>query len=203
MKRQVSTEWSPRVLATPLRAALGLAFAGLLATGAHAQLAPNSGAPVDITADELEAISSRCLSIWRGNAEALQDTSRLRARIINVYAKPKPGGGEGLGRCGVTDRLEAEGDVYYVTPEQTVKGDRAVYTADTDTIVMTGNVIAVQGKSVARGERMTVQVKSGQVQMESNVKGRGRPGRPRGVFYSEEQPARSSTPATPAPPVRR
>ena len=61
----------------------------------------------------------------------------------------------------------------------------------------------MQGKSVARGERMTVQVKSGQVQMESNVKGRGRPGRPRGVFYSEEQPARSSTPATPAPPVRR
>ena len=201
MKRQATHGASPRVLGTPLRAALGLAFAGLLATGADAQLAANSGAPVDITADEGEVISSRCLSIWRGNAEALQDTSRLRARIINVYAKTKPGAGEGLGRCGVTDRLEAEGDVYYVTPEQTVKGDRAVYTADTDTIVMTGNVIAVQGKSVARGDRLTVQVKSGQMQMETNIKGRGRPGRVRGVFYSEEKPAAS--PAAPAPPVRR
>lgn len=201
MKRQVSTGQSPRVLGTPLRAVLGLAFAGLLATGADAQLASNSSAPIDITSDESEVISSRCLSIWRGNVEALQDTSRLRARVINVYSKPRPGGGEGLGRCGVTDRLEAEGDVYYVTPQQTVKGDRAVYTADNDTIVMTGNVIAVQGKSVARGDRMTVQVKNGQMQMETNVKGRGRPGRVRGVFYSEEKPAAS--PAAPAPSVRR
>ena len=59
----------------------------------------------------------------------------------------------------------------------------------------------MQGKSVARGDRMTVQVKNGQMQMETNVKGRGRPGRVRGVFYSEEKPAAS--PAAPAPSVRR
>ena len=181
-------------------AALGVTLGLVLAAGgAQAQLSANSSAPVDITADEGEVISSRCLSIWRGNAEALQDNSRLRARIINVYASPKPGGGEGLGRCGATERLEAEGEVYYVTPEQTVRGDRATYTASTDTIVMTGNVIAVQGgKSVARGDRLTVQVKSGQMQMETNVKGRGRPGRVRGVFYPEEKPAATPRPAAPA-----
>ncbi len=192
-----------------LRVALGLAAAAALVSAAPvaswAQLAPDSKAPVDITADEGEVISSRCLSIWRGNAEALQDTARLRARIINVYATPKPGAGEGLGRCGTTERLEAEGEVYYVTPEQTVRGDKAVYTTSTDTIVMTGNVIAVQGKSVARGERLTVQVKNGQMQMETNVKGRGRPGRVRGVFYSDDKPAAPPTaaPAAAAPAVRR
>jgi lipopolysaccharide export system protein LptA len=186
-----------RAIGTAPHLAIGaLAAASLLvaAAPAGAQLSSNSSAPVDITADEGEVISSRCLSIWRGNAEALQDTSRLRARVINVYAKPKPGTtDQGLGRCGATERLEAEGEVYYVTPEQTVRGDKAVYTADNDTIVMTGNVIAVQGKSVARGDRLTIQVKSGQLQMESSVKGRARPGRVRGVFYSEETP-----PAAPA-----
>jgi lipopolysaccharide export system protein LptA len=181
-----------------IRNAVGLGLASLMAVCAApaiAQLSSDSSAPVDITSDEGEVISSRCLSIWRGNAEALQDTSRLRARVINVYAKPRPGGGTGSGRCGATDRLEAQGDVYYVTPEQTVHSDNAIYTADTDTIVMTGNVIAVQGKNVARGERLTIQVKNGQLQMETGVKGRGKPGRVRGVFYSEE--------SSPAAPVRR
>jgi lipopolysaccharide export system protein LptA len=183
-----------------IRTAAGLGLASLLAAAAapaFAQLSGDSSAPVDITADEGEVVSSRCLSIWRGNAEALQDTSRLRARVINVYAKPRPGAAgssSGPGRCGATDRLEAQGDVYYVTPEQTVRSDNAIYTADNDTIVMTGNVIAVQGKNVARGERLTIQVKSGQVQMETSIKGRGKPGRVRGVFYSQD----NATPAAPA-----
>lgn len=169
-------------------AALAAVAAACAAPGiASAQLATGSKAPVDITADEGEVVNSQCLSIWRGDAEALQATTRMRAHEIRVYATPKPGmAANAQGRCGATSRMEAEGEVFYVTPTQTVRGDRAVYTADNDVIVITGGVVATSGQSVARGERMTVQVKTGQVQMESPVKGRGKPGRVRGVFYPED-----------------
>ena len=159
---------------------------------ALAQLATGSNAPVDITADEGEVINSQCLSIWRGDAEALQATTRLRAQEIRVFAAARPGSAPNAqGRCGATQRLEADGNVYYVTPAQAVRGDRAVYVAESDTITITGGVIATQGKSVARGDRMTVKVKTGEVQLESTVKGRGKPGRVRGVFYPDQagQPA--------------
>jgi lipopolysaccharide export system protein LptA len=169
-------------------AALAAAAAAFAAPGlASAQLATGSKAPVDITADEGEVINSQCLSIWRGDAEALQATTRLRAHEIRVYGTPKPSvAANSRNGCGATNRMEAEGEVYYVTPTDTVRGDRAVYTADNDTIVITGGVVASRGQSVTRGDRMTVQVKTGQVQMESSAKGRGKPGRVRGVFYPDD-----------------
>lgn len=169
-------------LAVPILLALALT-----AGPAAAQLATGSNAPVDITADEGEVINSQCLSIWRGDAEALQATTRLRAQVIRVFSSPKAGvAANSQGRCGATQRLEAEGEVYYVTPAQAVRGDRAVYVAETDTITITGGVVVTQGRSVARGDRMTVKVKTGQVNLESSVKGRGKTGRVRGVFYPSE-----------------
>ena len=73
--------------------ALGLLLGGLClagAGGAVAQLAPSSNAPVDITADQLEVQNQKCLAIYSGDAEALQDTSRLRANTINIYNKTLP-----------------------------------------------------------------------------------------------------------------
>jgi lipopolysaccharide export system protein LptA len=179
-------------LAVPALLALALA-----AGPAAAQLATGSSAPVDITADEGEVINSQCLSIWRGDAEALQADTRLRAQVIRVFSSPKAGvAANSQGRCGATQRLEADGEVYYVTPSQAVRGDRAVYVAETDTITITGNVVVTQGRSVARGDRMTVKVKTGQVNLESTVKGRGKPGRVRGVFYPSETSDGDAAPAS-------
>ena len=169
----------------------------LLATPAAAQIAQNSDAPVDLTADELEVVNAQCLAIWRGAAEALQDTSRLRADVLKIYNRPGAAGKSGTtgSNCGGVQKIEAQGNVYYVTPQQRVRGDVATYDKVSDTIVMTGDVVAVQGKNVLRGERMIIHVKSGEAQMQTNVKGPNRPGRVRGVFYpSDKQPA-----AQPAP----
>src|SRR5690606_39311506 len=65
--------------------AVAAATVALLAGPASAQLARNSDAPVDITADELEVLNTQCLSIWRGSAEALQDQSRLRADVLKTF----------------------------------------------------------------------------------------------------------------------
>ena len=91
-------------------------------------------------------------------------------------------------------RVEAEGEVFYVTPKQTVRGDRATYDYASNTIVVTGNVIAIQGQDVARGDRMVVNTKTNDVRMESSTKGAGKKNRVRAVVY----PSTSSDGAKPA-----
>ena len=163
-----------------------VATALILASGAaYAQTANDSSAPVDVSADEQEVINSQCKQIFRGNVEVLQDKARLRAAVISVYNKRKPGG-SGSGSCGEAERLEADGDVFYVTADQTVRGDHAVYNYSSDTIVITGDVIVVRGRDVARGDKMTVQTKTNDVKLESSVKGRGKPGRVRSVIYPDD-----------------
>jgi lipopolysaccharide export system protein LptA len=162
---------------------------------AGAQLAPSSSAPIDITADNGTLTNATCEATWSGAAEALQGTSRLRANVIKAYLKKKPPGANGQLDCGATDRIEADGNVFYVTPDQVARGDHAVYTADNDQIVMTGNVIVVQGKNVVRGDRMTIKVATREVELDSAAKGRGTPGRVRGVFYPNQPGAPGSTPA--------
>ena len=164
-----------------------VAAALLAAQPAAAQLAANSNAPVDITADELEVVQGQCSSVWKGSAEALQDTSRLRADVLRAFFVPKPkssapapAGAASSSACGDLLRMEAEGSVYYVTPDQRVRSNRAVYEANTDTITMTGDVVAVQGQNVLRGDRMVFNTKSGQGQVMGG--GKGGKSRPRGVF---------------------
>ena len=163
----------------------------LAATPAVAQIAPSSNAPVDVTADELEVQNQDCLAIWRGSAEALQDQSRLRANVLNIYNKRgsgtrSAGPSMGGGNCGALDRMEADGNVYYVTPSQVIKGDHAVYMADSRTITVTGDVVATQGKNVLTGTKLVVNTDTGQATMVSNVQGRSKSGRVRGVFYPNQ-----------------
>ncbi len=100
--------------------------------------------------------------------------------------------------------MEADGSVYYVTPDRVVKGDHAVYSADSKTIVVTGQVVVAQGKNVSAGTRLTINTDLGQATMESSVKGRGALGRVRTVLYpSTEGPAGAPTnlePPKPPPP---
>lgn len=178
---------------TPLTIALGLA--ALAAAGpAAAQLARNSNAPVDITADELEVVQGQCQAVWRGSAEALQETSRLRADVLRIYSRTGPAKqGSANPSCGDVERMEAEGSVYYVTPDQRVRSNSATYTAATETIVMVGDVIAAQGQNVLRGERMVINTQTGQGQMLGQTKGRNTPNRVRGVFYPKADGAAQST----------
>lgn len=180
--------------AAGLAASLLVALAGVVP--AQAQLAQDSGAPIDMTADELEVVNTQCLAIWRGSAEALQDNARLRANVLKIYNKARSTarGGAAGGGCGALDRIEAQGSVYYATPTQRVRGDNAVYNADADTITFTGDVVATQGANVLRGRRLVIQVSTGQAQMESDVKGANKPGRVRGVFYPDQQQAQPAAP---------
>jgi lipopolysaccharide export system protein LptA len=182
MEMGARTLWSPTA---PFIAAIAAACLSL-ATSAAAQLDTRSNGPIDITADQLAVTQSKCVAVWKGSAEAIQDDARLRADTITVYSRPKGVGDNGQAACGGTDRVVAEGNVYYVTPQQHVRGDKAVYATAADEIVITGDVIVVQGNNVARGDRLTIKVSTKEATMDSNVIGAGKTGRVRGVFYPDQ-----------------
>ncbi|MFZ5719686.1 MAG: LptA/OstA family protein [Pseudomonadota bacterium] len=168
--------------AAPLFAALAIAAGA--GQAAAQQLGPDADGPVDITADELEVQNKACVSTWRGRAEALQGNARLRADVIRAIFETKPGSGTGTGACGDLVRMEAEGNVYYVTSkDQRVRGDEGVYDARNDTVVLTGDVVAVQGQNVLRGTRMVFNTQTGEGRMTGSATGKNAEGRPRGVFY--------------------
>jgi lipopolysaccharide export system protein LptA len=144
-------------LAAGCAAALALA-----ADASHAQLSAKQG-PIDITSDSMDVHDPQRLVIFKGKVEALQDDQRLRSDVLNVYYKSAPkvagapkaasAGGADLGDV---DHMEAIGNVYFVTPTRVARGDKAVYTADNKTIVMTGDVVLTEGENVGRGTRLTI-----------------------------------------------
>jgi lipopolysaccharide export system protein LptA len=183
-----------------LRIAATASAAAALAAPAAAQIATNSKAPVDVTADNLETSNSGCTYTWTGNAEALQDKARLRAdklTVINKVGSSKPAkagaSSGGAGDCGEMERMEAHGSVYYVTPDQRVRANDAIYEAGSTTITMTGDVVAIRGQSVLRGDKMIFNTDTGQGQVVGTAKGRGAKDRPRGVFYPKSSDNTSSS----------
>ena len=192
---------SPIAIAV-LAAALA-AHAAVAPTAPAPPAAPSSGAvqpatnprsPVDIRSDSAESRSSDCTAIWSGSAEALQDTSRLRADVMITHQeilqkqKAPAGATSGPGNaCGDTLSLEAKGNVYYAAADgRRVHGDRAIYDYASTTITITGDVTAVDGQNVMRGTKMVYNTDTGEGHMEGSAQGPGAKNRPRGVFYPKD-----------------
>lgn len=185
----------------PLLTTSALVLAICAGGPAAAQLAQGGKGPLDIAADGQDFTNSQCVSIWRGNVEALQDNARLRTDLLRVYFTPKqtkPGSSNTA--CGDLQRLEAQGSIYYATADQKVHGDNAVYEAANDTLTVTGDVVATQGQNVMRGQRMVINTKTGEGHMVGAATGRNQPNRVRGVFYPNDNnnpPASKPAPAAP------
>ncbi len=105
----------------------------------------------------------------RGRAEVVQGRNRLRADSITGFVSD-----------GALRRVEASGNVYFVTPDQTMRGDRAVYTLASNEVVVTGDVILTQGQNVLTGGRLVYNTRTEAARMEGPANGRIR-----GVFYPQ------------------
>ena len=90
----------------------------------------NSNAPVDITAEGVEMFQPQHLTIYRGNVEVIQDTTRMRTPELRVYSRPKSGPGQPAPVAGGTaldsqnttiDHIDAAGPFYYITPTQNAR----------------------------------------------------------------------------------
>ena len=147
-------------------AALLLALTVPATSGAQSARADASKEPVQYGADGGEYTPNGFA--LRGRAELTQGGNRLRADAIN-----------GVTANGDLSRVEATGNVYFVTPDQSMRGDRAVYSLGNGEVVVTGDVILTQGKNVLTGNRLVYNVRTETARME------GANGRVQGVFYPQ------------------
>lgn len=148
----------------------------------------SSKEPIDISAKNSDVFQPQHLVVYTGEVEALQGQQRLRTPKLSIYFAEREGapkaatksGGPG-GGFGQVQRMEAEGPVYLVTPTQSAKGNHGVYEATSDTITLTGDVVLMQDKNVARGERLVIDQKTGHTVLTS-----ANNSRVRGVFYPQD-----------------
>lgn len=152
------------------------AFMGLASLGlpAHAQLTTGGG-PIQITAETLDVRNAENRAIYMGNVDALQGDARLRTdRLTVVFGQSQGTNANGLASPGPLERLVADGEVFYITPEQEVRSDRAVYDATLDTIIMTGNVIVTNPDGVITGEKLTIEIGNERFVMSGTEQSSGR-----------------------------
>ena len=147
---------------------LALPAVGDAQSGSAANRASNQ--PIAFGADSGEQ-TAETISL-RGRAEVTQGDNRLRADAITLYRDAS----------GDPDRVEATGTVYFVTPTQSMRGDRAVYSIDEGVVVVTGDVILTQGQNVLTGGRLTYNVNTDAATMSGAPRGAAG-NRIQGVFY--------------------
>jgi lipopolysaccharide export system protein LptA len=137
------------------------AFAGALcaAAPAAAQLSEGGG-PVSYSADNLEYFDAERRLVLTGDVDIVQNDARLRAdRITLTFTQSSSGqtNAQGLG-SGDIERMIAEGEVYYVRPAQSARGNRAVYDVHADNVTFTGNVVVASDENVIRGETLVLNI---------------------------------------------
>jgi len=184
---------------------MSLACGALLCGRAEAQLAPGTGdnGPIAFDGETAERKDTEHLTIWHGGKSGPVNVTQKGARLVcdtlYIYsygpgegpnAQPAKPAAKGAPQDDETTtssikRLVAEGHVYYVTESENVRGDHMVYEAEPDTITMTGDVIAVQGKNVVRSDKMIIDRKTGQTQASADASGRNNPNRVRAVIYND------------------
>lgn len=147
----------------------------LFAGAAHAQtfsdafagFGSNDGEPIDIEASELRVEDNNSTATFVGNVVVTQGETSLKTQRLKVFYI-------GSGAKQTEDsavqqrisRLEAAGGVYISSKDQTARGDAASFDMNREIMVMTGKeVVLSQGPNVVVGNKLTVNLKTGQANL--------------------------------------
>jgi lipopolysaccharide export system protein LptA len=167
---------------TLLLAAGAFLAAGLAAPAAHAQLSEDGG-PVSYSANNLEYFDSERRLVLVGDVDIVQADARLRADRITLYFSASTGGEQQQGLAsGDIERMIAEGEVYYVRPAQSARGNRAVYDVRQDAVTFSGNVVVASDENVIRGDTLVLNITNRRTVIQPDSGGRVR-----GVFVPSER----------------
>ena len=145
----------------------------------------NPDNPIEITADSLEVKQDENIAIFRGNVDALQGEMRLHADELTVHYRSVEGGGSGVNAIG---RIDAAGSVFITSSGETAQGEIGVYDVENNLITLTKNVVLTRGENVIRGNRLVLNLTTGQSRVDGGVDASRSGGRVRSLFV----PKRSS-----------
>jgi len=163
-------------------AALAVCLAAAPQHGASAQGAAdifsgfqaNSTDPVEVDAQSLEIFEEgdQRIAVFGGGVAARRGDTVIRAASIKLYADIDAASPDAF------TRIEANGDIFVRSGDQTVTGASAVVNMVDKSIVVGGGIVLAQGSNVISGSRLVVNMATGRARIEQNQSG----GRIRGVF---------------------
>ena len=156
----------------PIAAALSLLVATILlpdiaaAQGAALDFGDgdhDSSAPIEVTSDQLDVDQSAGTAIFTGNVVVVQADMRLAAERLVVEYVETEGSTE-------IERIRASGGVTLVNDGQAAEADEAVYSVASGDVLMTGSVLVAQGPQAVSGDRLRVDLATGQGRVEGRVR---------------------------------
>jgi lipopolysaccharide export system protein LptA len=123
----------------------------------------DSTLPIEITADSLEVVQDEQIATFMGNVDAVQGDLVLTSDQLRVHYR---GSGEAPGMtAGSIRRIEAMGNVFLSSPEETAQGEFGVYDVDGALMTLEGAVVLTRDENVVRGERLEIDLATGRSQM--------------------------------------
>lgn len=136
-----------------MKTVLFVIAAALFAAPASAQVSFGSDEPIDVKAERAAYKGPK--TILSGDVEVTQGGSRIRAERMDLFRKKIPVEDQEITKYGNINLIVAEGDFEYITPQNSVVGDKGVYERDKNIITVTGDVTFTQesGNTVS-GERL-------------------------------------------------
>jgi lipopolysaccharide export system protein LptA len=169
-------------------------------------LSESSNEPIDIESDLLVVQDKQKLATFKGNVKAVQGTTTLQAKELQVHyvggdkLSPAAGGGESRPAPATTQAsggkesknaqitlIEAKGDVVITTEDdQTTTSDWALYDLPAQLVTVGGNVVLTQGKNVLKGDRLVIDLKTGESRFE-HTGNAAAGGRIRALFMPKEK----------------
>jgi len=172
-----------KVTAAPMVVLASIASIAAASAAMAQNLGPDPNAPLELGADSQTVQNGSCTSVLTGHVQITQGHARVVGQTVKVYLTKKGNA------CGQVDRIDVDKDVFYVTPDGTVRADHANYDVQNNKVVFTGSVILVRGKDdVATGSKLTVDLKTNDSVMEGPV---------RALIVPQQKPA-TPAPAKPA-----
>jgi lipopolysaccharide export system protein LptA len=196
-------------------------------TKAFGGLSESSNEPIDIESDVLVVHDKDKYAIFSGNVKAVQGSTTLRAKELNVHYvggdKLAPGGkkeggaqtsappatkladaqggaaADSDGNAQIT-KIEAKGDVVITSDkDQTTTSEWAIYDLPSQLVTVGGNVVLTQGENVLKGDRLVIDLKTGESKFE-NTGNSAAGGRIRALFMPKDAAKKAKTGETNAQP---
>lgn len=128
-------------------------------------VAVDAGQPVEVSADALSIDQTTGEAVFDGNVLVVQGEVRISAgKVTIVYDKDEDGQPSGIAE------LVAVGGVTFVTPAEAAEAAEAVYAVKDATVTLTGGVLLTQGQTAISGDRLVIDLESGNGRMEGRVR---------------------------------
>jgi lipopolysaccharide export system protein LptA len=147
---------------------------------------PDTSKPINVNSDNLFADIKANIGIYTGHVVITQDTLKMRADEVKVIAAN-----------GKPTRLEARGNIVFVSPNGSAIGDFGVYDVNAHLITLTGrDVVLTRDQNVMHGTKLEVHTDTDVAQLYSQGENNGRV---QGLFTPKSQPATGAKQSPPGP----